>query len=164
MNGTQITGANSFNDISRPERAHSSVSPSRIAGFMHPDDVMATPRLTHAEKREVLASWASDIHAVPDAPTLRQLDNGAVVRVEDVLRALQCLNDDQNREQRPPGLFWPLTGLRICFPNRLNSVLRGTWSGDDDDDPPPCPAMIARPFGGPRSGGEAVDPGLAMAA
>lgn len=42
-------------------------------GFTIPDDVVKDPHLTLAEKREILASWASDASAVQDEPTLRWL-------------------------------------------------------------------------------------------
>ncbi len=130
---------------------------------MHPNEVASDPQLTQAEKREVLASWASDVRAVPDAPALRQLDNGAVVRVDDILRALKSLNDGAGPEQTTFGPFRPFAGLRIRFPTRLKSALRRSWS-DDDDDPPPCPAMIGGPLGGPLSNGETADLDLALAA
>ena len=123
--------------------------------------MVGDPRLTRAEKREILASWASDVHAVADAPALRQLDNAAVVRVDDVLRALKSL--DEKPGQTAPDLFRQLESLRRRVPARLKSALRRSWS-DDDDDPPPCPALVGGPFGGPLSGGETADPGLAFAA
>jgi hypothetical protein len=67
---------------------------SVTAMLMHPDDVISNLQLTRAQKREILASWASDARAVHDMPALRQLDNGAIVRVDDVLRALSALDDD----------------------------------------------------------------------
>ncbi len=164
MNGTQDTGTNFFDDISCPKHTHGETAPFGTSHFMHPDDVVADLQLTRGEKRETLASWASDVHAVSDAPTLRQLDNGAVVRVTDVLQALQYLDDDQDVEQLRTGRFRPAVGLRLRVPKRLNSVLRRTWSNDDDDDPPPCPATIGRRSGGPLSGGETANPALAMAA
>jgi hypothetical protein len=42
-------------------------------GFSHPSDVLKDPGLTLAEKREVLASWASDASSVREEPTLRWL-------------------------------------------------------------------------------------------
>lgn len=42
-------------------------------GFGHPRDVLKDPFLDHAEKRAVLASWASDASAVQDQPTMRWL-------------------------------------------------------------------------------------------
>jgi hypothetical protein len=42
-------------------------------GFTSPDDVLKDPHLTFAQKRAILASWASDASAVQDEPTLRWL-------------------------------------------------------------------------------------------
>ena len=42
-------------------------------GFDHPSDVLKDPDLTLAEKREVLASWASDASSVREEPSLRWL-------------------------------------------------------------------------------------------
>lgn len=42
-------------------------------GFTAPDDVVKDPHLTLAEKRAILASWASDASAVQDEPRLRWL-------------------------------------------------------------------------------------------
>lgn len=162
MNGTQITGTSFFNDVSRPELTPAE-SPRRPAtGFMHPNEVVSDLWLTQAEKREILASWASDVRAVPDAPALRQLNNGAVVRVDDVLRALKSLNEGETSEHTTFEPFRPFPGLRIRLPVRLRSALWRGWP--DDDDPPPCPAMVAGPLGGPLSGGGMADLGLALAA
>lgn len=92
---------------------------------------------------------------------MRQLDNGAVVRIDDILRALNAVNDDQDSEQTTFDPFPSFAGLRIRLPLRLRLPLRRGWP--DDDDPPPCPAMIVGPLGGPLSGGETADPGLALA-
>jgi len=155
MNRTHMTGTSFFSGTSRPEPARPG-SPPRLTGLVHPDEVVDDPWLTPTQKREVLASWASDVRAVPDAPALHQLDNGAVVRISEILQALRSLD---KRE----GSSWPFTGRRIRFPSRPNPASRQSWP-DDDDDPPPCPALIARPPGGPLSGGAAADPGLALAA
>jgi len=163
MNGTQITSTSFFNDISRPEPAPAESPQCPATSFMHPDEVVCDFRLTQAEKREVLASWASDVRAVPNAPALRQLDNGAVVRVDDVLRALKSLNDSEAFEHTTINPFRPFAGLRIRLPTRLKSALWRRWP-DDDDDPPPCPATIIRPLGGPLSSGETANPDLALAA
>ena len=101
----------------------------------HPDDVLDHPELTIIEKREVLAAWASDAHCVADVPGLRQLDSGAIVSVDEILTALQALNE--------PSVSQVLTGStqrvkrrRRSFPRVLVSLARR----DDDDDPPPSPA------------------------
>lgn len=134
---------------------------SVIAMLMHPDDMIRDLQLTRAQKREILASWASDARAVHDRPALRQLDNGAIVRVDDVLRALSALDDDVrsaphrirplSQRQRGRPILWPKIALR-------------RRPRDDDDDPPPCPAIIARPPRSPLSDGEVADPVMAMAA
>ena len=42
-------------------------------GFSHPRDVLKDPGLSLSEKREVLASWASDASSVREEPSLRWL-------------------------------------------------------------------------------------------
>jgi hypothetical protein len=42
-------------------------------GFSDPLDVLKDPHLTTRQKREILASWASDASAVQDEPQLRWL-------------------------------------------------------------------------------------------
>jgi hypothetical protein len=98
----------------------------------HPKEILATG-LSVAEKREILSSWASDARAVPDAPSLRTLDNGAVVSVHEVLDALRALDGlrSENEFTRRRGFLELLTAP----PRKGRS--------DDDDDPPPCPAVIS---------------------
>ena len=43
------------------------VSDSDLIGFYKPDDIVTDPQLTLARKRQLLAYWASDIHAVRSA-------------------------------------------------------------------------------------------------
>ena len=109
---------------------------ARVLG--HPDDVLSASELTTAEKRELLAAWASDAHAVRDAPNLRQLDSGAVVSVDEVLGALRALDAASDAG-----------GARASHSGRKRVRLFRQWRGsarDDDDDPPPSPAA-ALPFG-----------------
>jgi len=120
--------------------------PEVFSVFTHPDEVMSNPELTKAEKRTILASWVSDARAVINQPTMRQLDNGAVVQVSDVLRALKALDDAdavaQGRHRFV--LRSPIARHRRALrPDWLN---RGSRRGkSDDDDPPPCPANAAIP-------------------
>ena len=160
MSGAQVTQSGLLQDASRPDAASFEAAFGLAAGFVRPEEVAGDPRLTLAEKRAVLASWASDARAVPDAPALRQLGNGAVVRVGDVLRMLESL-DEALEAGRPAPRPRRAARLRVRLPFRPRS---GTRHWSDDDDPPPCPAMAMRPFGGPPGGGEAVDAGLALAA
>ena len=110
--------------------------------LVHPEGVLRNPGLTVAEKREVLARWASDAHAVEDAPALRRLDNGTTVSVDDILRALKALDGgDESATAR--------ARFRRAFNRKrggLLSRLRVRRKRDDrDDDPPPRPANAAYP-------------------
>jgi hypothetical protein len=84
--------------------------------FAHPMDVVEDRDLTLTEKRAILASWASDACAVEAAPTLRQPEDGRLVRFDDVMDALKELDrrhgDMRSRpryrrilENRVPGVF-----------------------------------------------------------
>ena len=69
--------------------------------FNHPRDVVSHPTLTSAEKRAILASWASDASAIASCPALRA-PNGlkAPVTIDEILDAL-CELD--GRPWDPPG-------------------------------------------------------------
>ncbi|MET7241980.1 hypothetical protein ABZT49_01295 [Methylobacterium sp. EM32] len=105
--------------------------------FRHPREVLAHPHLTRAEKRAVLASWASDACALEGAPGLRCLAGARAepVSVDAVLAALAQLDHDaappvrsEPPRKRPRGL--------ATLHRHVRSRRR-----DDDDDPPPCPAV-----------------------
>ena len=107
-----------------------------------PEGVLRSPDLTLAEKREVLARWASDAHAVENAPALRQLDDGAIVGVDEVLAALKAL--DGERETTAARMQ-----ARRAFDRKRGSLLSRLRvrrrRQDRDDDPPPRPAAAAFP-------------------
>ena len=65
----------------------------------HPEDVVGHPGLSVAEKRAMLASWASDTRAIPGIPLLRQLDDGSIVIVDDILR----FSEDTGRRVKRQG-------------------------------------------------------------
>jgi hypothetical protein len=69
--------------------------------FDHPKDVVMHPSLTLAEKRSILASWASDASAIASCPSLR-VSQGlrAPVSIDAILDAL-CELDGGPRN--PPG-------------------------------------------------------------
>lgn len=104
----------------------------------HPEDVISDLHLSNAEKRALLAAWASDAHAVPDAPTLRQLHNGAVVTLASILTALRELDQASAKAGK------------LGASGRHDEILtkwrkRGPWRRrrrDDDDEPPPVPAAL----------------------
>ena len=60
--------------------------------FQHPKDVVNDANLSLAEKRAILASWASDACAVEASPALRFPEFGVVVRYDDIIDALQTLD------------------------------------------------------------------------
>ncbi|MBZ9738267.1 MULTISPECIES: hypothetical protein [unclassified Mesorhizobium] len=120
---------------------------AEFAAIRRPEDVL-NEDMAIGEKRALLAFWASDAHAVPDNPTLRQLDNGAIARVSEILGALHAL--DGIGRKPPVGASFdrrPSSGRRRNETRR--HWLRYPWRDDDDDDPPPVPAFAGVP---PRRG------------
>jgi hypothetical protein len=69
--------------------------------FEHPRDVVSDPRLSLAEKRAILASWASDASAIASCPSLRAPDGlKAPVSIDDILDTLRELDTGP---RHPPG-------------------------------------------------------------
>ena len=57
--------------------------------FDHPRDVISHPSLTTAEKRAILASWASDASAIASCPALRAPDGlRRPVTIDEIREAL----------------------------------------------------------------------------
>jgi hypothetical protein len=70
--------------------------------FAHPREVVSHPKLSLAEKRAILASWASDASAIASCPALRAPEAlKAPVNIDDILEALCALDGDGPRN--PPG-------------------------------------------------------------
>lgn len=69
--------------------------------FDHPRDVLADITLSRAEKRAILASWASDAAAATSCPSLRA-GPGAKrsVSIDEILEALSNLDPSP---RNPPG-------------------------------------------------------------
>jgi hypothetical protein len=81
--------------------------------FNHPKEVVGHSSLSIAEKRAILASWASDASAIASCPALRApKELKAAVTVDEILQALCELDADDPRH--PPG----------GKPNRLHSTAR----------------------------------------
>ncbi|MFK4522147.1 hypothetical protein ABIF90_000128 [Bradyrhizobium japonicum] len=69
--------------------------------FETPRDVVKHPCLTKAEKRAILASWASDASAIASCPSLRApIGLKAPVSIDDIFAALRALDEDP---RTPPG-------------------------------------------------------------
>ena len=64
------------------------VSDSDLIGFWRPSEIVSDPMLTLARKRQLLAYWASDIHAVAGAPALRSYAHGPTVSIDEIQEAL----------------------------------------------------------------------------
>jgi hypothetical protein len=69
------------------------VSDSDLIGFNHPREIVRDPVLTLARKRQLLAYWGSDVHALPGAPALRSYAFGPTVTIDDIQAALCELDD-----------------------------------------------------------------------
>jgi hypothetical protein len=111
--------------------------------FRHPREVLAHPGLSRAQKRAILASWASDEHTVENAPALRCLRGckAEPVSVDAVLAALAELDGGDAQGPSPSVATGAPTGRRSRPPANLRRSIR-PGRRDDDDDPPPCPAVI----------------------
>jgi hypothetical protein len=70
-------------------------------------------------RRELVAHWMSDIHAVPDHPALRRLPDGTVFHIDDLMDTLRSL------DAAPP------KGGATIIP------FARARTRDDDDDPKP---------------------------
>jgi hypothetical protein len=65
------------------------------------EQVLRNKLMSITDKRALLASWASDMNAVPDEPALRKLADGTVLDIDDILNALRTL-DDWHGDDDPP--------------------------------------------------------------
>jgi hypothetical protein len=69
------------------------VSDADLLGFARPRDIVNDPLLTIGRKRQLLAYWASDIHAVRNCPSLRSYAFGTTVSIDDLQKALADLDE-----------------------------------------------------------------------
>ena len=84
----------------RPTTAHDKIVDLH-AVFESPCEIVSHPELCLAEKRAILASWASDASAMPSCPSLRAPQElKAPVTIDQILEAL-CALDPVPRD--PPG-------------------------------------------------------------
>jgi hypothetical protein len=106
---------------------------SRI--LAHPDEVVVDQELTLADKRSLLALWASDALGVEDSPSLRQLPSGAVVLG---MRAIAGVARPHRSVQIPFDRDHPIRSMLIIHSGGLRSSIPVI---------PIIPEMTA-PFGG----------------
>ena len=89
--------------------------------FGSPLQVVNDPDMTLAEKRAVLASWASDACAVEASPELREPSPVHTVKYDEIMEALRSLDAQVERRtdygklvsraQRAKDLFWKNRGV-----------------------------------------------------
>jgi hypothetical protein len=126
-------------------QTRSYAAPYGVPPYTHPRDATTDPKLTTAEKRAVLASWISDARAVENAPSLRQLDSGAVVEVDAILQALVLL-DQLVPDSRGDSKGLPPLGGRHGMISRWLRGFGPPPGANDDDGDPPAPAGLGIPF------------------
>jgi len=110
--------------------------PSKSSVFAHPDEVLRDGELSIEGKRALLASWASDAFSIENSPSLRQLGSGIVVRVDDIMEALETLD-----EPRRDAAF---TISRSHARRARKPIARRRNSRPQDDDEPTPPAVGVR--------------------
>jgi hypothetical protein len=97
--------------------------------FAHPADVVNDRDLTLAEKRAILASWASDACAVEAVPA--PLPGARTVRFDDIMHAIRALD-------RQAGVVYrPRPHYRRVLEQRIPGVFGRKAPGDDDHGQPP---------------------------
>jgi hypothetical protein len=96
--------------------------PNPSAGLVDPDQVLRARALSRAEKRAVLASWASDAYAVESKPWLRQIPGRTEpIALAAILDSLRRLDDEPD----PP----PKGGMaiRLADLQRPRPVAADAW-------------------------------------
>lgn len=68
------------------------VTDADLLGYNRAQDIVEDPHLTVARKRELLAHWASDVHAVLGAPALRSV-RGITITIDSIHAAMRQLDD-----------------------------------------------------------------------
>jgi len=91
-----------------------------ISHYDSPDDVLRDAKLSTAEKRLILSSWASDMYAVDSKPALREVPGiRSPMRLSDILGALRRLDDEHDPPPRGAAAMRP---VHFSF---LNAIARG---------------------------------------
>ncbi len=94
------------------------------SAYATPREVMEDTGLSRAEKREILAFWASDACAVDSRPTLRQPPGAtAPVAYDDIMRALRELDGFDPD--------WPPSGGTVVRPAAWRRT--ATWRGAGEE-------------------------------
>ena len=96
MNTARVSGAHAISATAMEQVVH----PGRA--YERPGQVVADSRISLAERRGILSSWASDACAVESNPLLRQPPGSSEpVTFEEIINALADLDRiERNREER----------------------------------------------------------------
>jgi hypothetical protein len=108
MNTARVSGAHAISATAMEQVLH----PGRA--YERPGQVVADSRISLAERRAILSSWASDACAVESNPLLRQPPGSCEpVTFEEVMDALAELDRmDRSRQERQTQR--PLPSKRAC--------------------------------------------------
>lgn len=68
------------------------VTDSDLIGYFQPRNIANDVALPISRRRQLLAYWASDIHAVVGSPALRSHNFGVTVSIDEILDALKSLD------------------------------------------------------------------------
>ena len=120
-----------------PSDEYESDGPSYATGHASTYDVLSDSLMHREEKRALLASWASDLHAVENWPALRRLDDGTVLHIDAILNALKALDRSPCADEQRSNV-WKLPRYRKAHGSKHGRP-------DDDDDPPPAPVATRLP-------------------
>lgn len=69
------------------------VSDSDLVGYWRPSDIVDDPALSPSRKKALLSYWASDVHAVAGAPSLRSA-RGVTVTIDSLFEAMAKLDSE----------------------------------------------------------------------
>jgi hypothetical protein len=96
--------------------------------YNSPDAVLSDARLSTAEKRLILSSWASDMYAVESKPALREVPGiPEPIRLGDILAALRELDGEDDPRPRG-GAAMRLTRLTSLDAVARRSAMHGPFS------------------------------------
>ena len=77
------------------------VTDSDLVGYWRAADILNDPALSPSRKKALLAYWASDVHAVAGAPSLRSA-RGVTVTVDSLFEAMATLDREIDQAAMPP--------------------------------------------------------------
>ncbi|MBV8698174.1 MAG: hypothetical protein JO052_10000 [Bradyrhizobium sp.] len=99
-----------------------------VSHYNSPAAVLSDDRLSAAEKRVILSSWASDMYAVESNPALREVPGiPSPMRLSDILAALRELDGEDDPPPRG-GAAMRLTRLTTLDAVARRSATHGAFS------------------------------------